>query len=510
MLALHQAGRRADALAAYRLVRERLVTGLGIEPGAALYDLHQRILTADLGLSPVRADASTVVPRQLPPAPAPFAGRRHELEHPGTALDAVTGAGGIGKTWLVLHWAHQHVERYPDGQLFVDLHGVQPGHAAMTAHQHLAEATLDTALRRVVDFYLHTAHQGHHQLHPDRDPAPINDPVADSHPLRFGDQAETLAWFQAEHANLLAVQQTAVAHGWDNVVWSIASATDVFLNWRGYHDDRVTVWQAARAASARCSNNVGEALACQHLSRAHTRMGQYTEALAQLDRATAARRGSGPRLRPGDDPRRVLPVVARKGRPPAFTRTRVTNPSAVPVTRQPGTGRPGFAVDRLVTRRTGRVRPGTPPLRRRPSLGFSTAAAATARPTLSTPSVTSPPRTASTTRHSPTTARPSPCSTTSATAATNPGPGTTSAGRTPTSATLTRHAPHGREHSSSTGHKAGTRTLRVSCWTWTHSVAAQRTVRSERSARVTAMSTAATPVSTSASVPSPESVASWP
>src|SRR4029079_19531918 len=50
MLALHRAGRPADALAHYRHLRERLVGELGTDPGTALRDLHQRILNADPAL----------------------------------------------------------------------------------------------------------------------------------------------------------------------------------------------------------------------------------------------------------------------------------------------------------------------------------------------------------------------------------------------------------------------------------------------------------------------------
>ncbi|MEU4803430.1 tetratricopeptide repeat protein [Actinosynnema sp. NPDC023587] len=80
-------------------------------------------------------DAGTI-PRQLPAAPAPFIGRRDEADRIDRALDtggaatvlisAIGGAGGIGKTWLALHWAHRHAERFPDGQLFVDLCGFSP------------------------------------------------------------------------------------------------------------------------------------------------------------------------------------------------------------------------------------------------------------------------------------------------------------------------------------------------------------------------------------------------
>ncbi|MEV6235210.1 BTAD domain-containing putative transcriptional regulator [Lentzea sp. NPDC051838] len=124
VLALHQAGRTADALEQYRQVRDRLVEELGTEPGARLRELHGKLLADD-------TPATRLVPRQLPAAPVPFVGRGEELDSldatGGTVvISAVAGAGGIGKTWLALHWAHRHAERFPDGQLFVDLRGFSP------------------------------------------------------------------------------------------------------------------------------------------------------------------------------------------------------------------------------------------------------------------------------------------------------------------------------------------------------------------------------------------------
>ena len=128
MPALHRAGRTTDALAHYRRLRDRLVGRLGTEPGAALRAPHQRILEPDPALTSPPAvighDVEEPVPRQLPAPPRWFTGRGAELARLDEALavaetaatvviSAIGGTGGIGKTWLALAWAHQHVERFP-------------------------------------------------------------------------------------------------------------------------------------------------------------------------------------------------------------------------------------------------------------------------------------------------------------------------------------------------------------------------------------------------------------
>jgi tetratricopeptide (TPR) repeat protein/transcriptional regulator with XRE-family HTH domain len=74
-------------------------------------------------------------PRQLPPDVLGFTGRRQalaELDAMATgqgavAIAAIAGTAGVGKTALAVHWAHRMADRFPDGQLYVNLHGYDQG-----------------------------------------------------------------------------------------------------------------------------------------------------------------------------------------------------------------------------------------------------------------------------------------------------------------------------------------------------------------------------------------------
>jgi DNA-binding SARP family transcriptional activator/tetratricopeptide (TPR) repeat protein len=557
MLALHRAGRAAAALDYYRRLRERLVEELGTTPGTALQDLHRQLLAADPGLSttPASVAGPGVIPQQVPAAPARFVGRQGELdslnvslspaeevpdEVPGGGLvliSAIGGAGGIGKTWLALHWAHRNLHRFPDGQLFVDLHGFSPdgrpaqpadvlggfldalgvdrerqptdlerradlyrslvagkrmlvvldnaatseqitpllpggrhctvlitsrdhlhgfiarhgahpirldvltdpeAHALLTvalgpgraaadapavadlielcsglplalglvaaravADPHLpltdvvddlrtlgldalesedptaslptvlswslrhltdrqrrlfallgiapgpgiglpaaaclagldereAHAVLrvladvslidrvpggryrmhdlvrayattvadalpaearETALRRIVDFYTHTAHAADRLLGPHREPARLDPPVPGVRPHPLPDAAAALAWFDTEHACLLAAQRTAAGHDWHAGVWHLAWALNTFHFRRGLLHDRLTVWQAAVGAAVHLPDHAGHTLAHRLLGSAHAELGRHEDAVDHLHQAlTLAKR----------------------------------------------------------------------------------------------------------------------------------------------------------------------------------------------------------------------------
>jgi len=129
MRALHAAGRGSEALKLYTDTQARLANELGTDPGAELQAVHREILRG----RPVSPAAGTV-PAQLPADPASFAGRRPylaQLDALAATTIAVDGTAGVGKTALAVHWAHRVADRYPDGQLYVNLRGFDPSGQVM-------------------------------------------------------------------------------------------------------------------------------------------------------------------------------------------------------------------------------------------------------------------------------------------------------------------------------------------------------------------------------------------
>ncbi|HEV8562190.1 MAG TPA: BTAD domain-containing putative transcriptional regulator [Actinophytocola sp.] len=141
MRALYRKGRVGEALEAYRRLRTRLTAELGLDTGPELRGLQSAILRADPALTlpaPRRpAPARPATPRQLPAAPAVFAGRTAPLTELESLLGkentragrivTIDGGAGIGKTALATHFAHRVAERFPDGHIWVNLNGFDPG-----------------------------------------------------------------------------------------------------------------------------------------------------------------------------------------------------------------------------------------------------------------------------------------------------------------------------------------------------------------------------------------------
>ncbi|MBT2384941.1 BTAD domain-containing putative transcriptional regulator [Streptomyces sp. ISL-11] len=149
MTALHRAGRRPEALDWFHRTRRLLADELGIDPGRELTDAYAVALHAEADgavvgtaplsrratahatpLPPVTSTAShTDVADLLPRPPRGFHGREQELLALSRAAEGeapvclVTGPAGVGKTALVVQWAHRERAAFPGGRLYADLRG---------------------------------------------------------------------------------------------------------------------------------------------------------------------------------------------------------------------------------------------------------------------------------------------------------------------------------------------------------------------------------------------------
>jgi DNA-binding SARP family transcriptional activator/tetratricopeptide (TPR) repeat protein len=207
MIALYRGGRHAESLRVFQDGKRVLAEELGIDPGGELSRIYQQVLTSDPALNPVLApgtvlrspgsadsaaadegsdaaletglghgrswlagDRGLPVPAQLPLDAHGFSGRHDELrmlhallpsaqtagmaesvpitQTAGTAesvpIAVISGTAGIGKTALAVRFGHQVANRFPGGQLYINLRGLDPGTPPMETGE---------ALRFVLDAF---------------------------------------------------------------------------------------------------------------------------------------------------------------------------------------------------------------------------------------------------------------------------------------------------------------------------------------------------------------------
>jgi DNA-binding SARP family transcriptional activator len=139
-------GQRARAFDEYHRCRRQLAEELGVDPGPELTAAHAALLReADPG--PRERSSRTLPswtgPAQLPAGTAAFIDRQAELStldgflaadsRGSVPIVAIDGAAGVGKTTLAVRWAHSVADRFPDGQLYMNLRGFGPTERAVSA-----------------------------------------------------------------------------------------------------------------------------------------------------------------------------------------------------------------------------------------------------------------------------------------------------------------------------------------------------------------------------------------
>jgi tetratricopeptide (TPR) repeat protein len=154
-------------------------------------------------------------------------------------------------------------------------------------HTHDPDRHRHTALGRLLDHYLHTAHSAACLLHPARDPIALAlaAPATGVLPEQPADHRSATAWLKAEHPVLLTLVLPARAAGFDAHAWQLAWTVDTYLDRRGRWHHLGNLWSAALAAADRLEDPVAQAYAHRRLGWAHLQLGSYQNAENSLQRS---------------------------------------------------------------------------------------------------------------------------------------------------------------------------------------------------------------------------------
>ncbi|GHE42865.1 tetratricopeptide repeat protein [Streptomyces capitiformicae] len=116
-------------------------------------------------------------------------------------------------------------------------------------------------------------------------------------PERFSDREEALAWFDGERAGLVAAVSWGKEERFADAAGRLAACLGVYLHWRRYFDDLITVCRAARETAHHTGDNVREAIAWNNLGGALQAAGLAEEAIEAHTRARDLYQAVGDRHR---------------------------------------------------------------------------------------------------------------------------------------------------------------------------------------------------------------------
>jgi tetratricopeptide (TPR) repeat protein/transcriptional regulator with XRE-family HTH domain len=175
-------------------------------------------------------------------------------------------------------------------------HDLLRAYAAHLARTTDSEADHHTAIGRLFDHYLRTAHAANLLLDPAADHPVPDPPDGGVAAIRFTDYRQALDWFAAEHAVLLTIVDHAAVAGWPAPIGQFVLAVAVFLDRQAHWHDGVAIWRTAVGVADRLSDQAAQARAQRQLGRAYTRLYQFDDAAVHLRRALELATRTGDRV----------------------------------------------------------------------------------------------------------------------------------------------------------------------------------------------------------------------
>ncbi|MFI1408525.1 AfsR/SARP family transcriptional regulator [Streptomyces sp. NPDC020707] len=202
--------------------------------------------------------------------------------HPGpdAALPAIAALAGIPVSRAVALLAelvdgHLLTEHAPGRYTFHDL---LRAYAVELVDAIDSDLERHTALHRLLDHYLHTAHTADVLLTPQPNPVPLPPAGPGAAPETLADHEQSQAWFAAEHTVLVAVAEQADARGFDRHSWQLAASLTTFLDRHGYWRVLAALQTSALKAARRQGDRAGQAGAHRGLGLALDRLGRGQDA----------------------------------------------------------------------------------------------------------------------------------------------------------------------------------------------------------------------------------------
>ncbi|MBE1489019.1 ATP-binding protein [Plantactinospora soyae] len=219
--------------------------------------------------------------------------------HPGPdfsteAAGALCGASGpeVRQLLDVLVGVHL-LEQHAPGRY--QLHDLLRAYALDQVRQHESEEASQAALRRVLDWYLHTADSALAKVLPFSRTPPTTPPT-DITALTFAGNAEAAAWFEVEHDNLVASTRSAATADLHHITWQLAAVLrNVFMHQNAF-DSWLTTGRLGLAAARALRDRYAEAEMREGLGKAHFQARQLAESAEYHRAALEIRRELGDRF----------------------------------------------------------------------------------------------------------------------------------------------------------------------------------------------------------------------
>lgn len=169
-------------------------------------------------------------------------------------------------------------------------------YAAECARADESDDSRSAAVRRIVEWYLHSAAAADRVLapsHPRLDLGPSAEP---SDPPAFADYDQALDWYDVEHANLASATRHAAEAGQHAIAWRIPAVAWSYLLLRKPWAEWMPSYEASLASARLCGDLDAEARMLTGMSAASFDLGHLAESNDYSERALALREQLGDRL----------------------------------------------------------------------------------------------------------------------------------------------------------------------------------------------------------------------